>query len=37
MSARFVRVAEQGRETFTITVDGVKTQASVGDTLMVAC
>ena len=36
MTSRFVRVAETGRETFDLTVDGVVTQAAVGDTLMVA-
>lgn len=36
MSARFVRVAETGRTTFAITVDGVAMQAAEGDTLMVA-
>ncbi|MGH8782984.1 (2Fe-2S)-binding protein [Paraburkholderia sp.] len=36
MSARFVRVAETGRKTFAITVDGVETRAAEGDTLMVA-
>ncbi|AMH43747.1 MULTISPECIES: (2Fe-2S)-binding protein [Burkholderiaceae] len=36
MSGRFVRLAETGRKTFTITVDGVERQAAEGDTLMVA-
>lgn len=36
MSGRFVRVAEQGRETFAIQIDGVMAQAAEGDTLMVA-
>ncbi|MGF6754474.1 (2Fe-2S)-binding protein [Paraburkholderia sp. GAS334] len=36
MKARFVRVAETGRKQFSITVDGVTTQAAEGDTLMVA-
>jgi D-hydroxyproline dehydrogenase subunit gamma len=36
MSGRFVRLAETGRKTFTITVDGITRQAAVGDTLMVA-
>ncbi|MFP3563598.1 (2Fe-2S)-binding protein [Paraburkholderia sp. SIMBA_030] len=36
MSGRFVRVAETGRKTFPITVDGVVQQAAEGDTLMVA-
>lgn len=36
MNARFVRVAETGRKTFDITVDGIVTQAAEGDTLMVA-
>ena len=36
MSQRFVRVAETGRTTFAITVDGVAMQAAEGDTLMVA-
>jgi D-hydroxyproline dehydrogenase subunit gamma len=36
MSGRFVRVAEQGRRTFGIVIDGKPAQASEGDTLMVA-
>ncbi|MEX3934477.1 (2Fe-2S)-binding protein [Paraburkholderia phymatum] len=36
MNARFVRVAETGRKTFDITVDGLVTQVAEGDTLMVA-
>ncbi|CAN7726453.1 putative molibdopterin-dependent oxidoreductase YjgC [Paraburkholderia terricola] len=36
MSGRFVRLAEQGRKTFAITVDGVVCEAAEGDTLMVA-
>ncbi|MCX4163865.1 MULTISPECIES: (2Fe-2S)-binding protein [Paraburkholderia] len=36
MSGRFVRVAETGRRTFPVTVDGVVHQAAEGDTLMVA-
>lgn len=36
MNGRFVRVAETGRKTFPITVDGVVQQAAEGDTLMVA-
>jgi len=36
MSSRFVRVAETGRKTFDLIVDGVPTQAAEGDTLMVA-
>ena len=36
MSARFVRLAEQGRVTVRLTVDGVSIQALQGDTLMVA-
>jgi aerobic-type carbon monoxide dehydrogenase small subunit (CoxS/CutS family) len=36
MSGRFVRVAEQGRKTFAIQIDGVMAQAAEGDTLMVA-
>lgn len=36
MKARFVRVAETGRKTFDITIDGVVAQAAEGDTLMVA-
>jgi len=36
MSARFVRLAEQGRVTVRLTVDGVPIQALQGDTLMVA-
>ncbi|SAL31133.1 NAD(FAD)-dependent dehydrogenase [Caballeronia choica] len=36
MSGRFVRVAEQGRRTFAISIDGVRAEAAEGDTLMVA-
>ncbi|RKE39989.1 2Fe-2S iron-sulfur cluster protein [Paraburkholderia sp. BL23I1N1] len=36
MNGRFVRVAETGRKTFPITVDGVVREAAEGDTLMVA-
>jgi hypothetical protein len=36
MSGRFVRLAETGRKTFPITVDGVVREAAEGDTLMVA-
>jgi len=36
MTARFVRLAETGRATFDITIDGVVHQACVGDTLIVA-
>ena len=36
MSARFVRVAEAGRPTFNIVIDGRVAQAAEGDTLMVA-
>jgi len=36
MSARFVRLAEQGRVTVGLTVDGVPIRALQGDTLMVA-
>ncbi|WP_343676324.1 (2Fe-2S)-binding protein [Paraburkholderia heleia] len=36
MSARFVRVAETGRPTFEIEIDGRVAQAAEGDTLMVA-
>lgn len=36
MSARFVRLAEQGRVTVGLTVDGVPIKALQGDTLMVA-
>jgi len=36
MSARFVRLAEQGRATVSLTVDGVPIRALQGDTLMVA-
>jgi predicted molibdopterin-dependent oxidoreductase YjgC len=35
-SARFVRVAEQGRVAVTLSVDGRPVQALQGDTLMVA-
>lgn len=36
MSGRFVRVAEQGRPTFSILIDGVPCAAAQGDTLLVA-
>jgi predicted molibdopterin-dependent oxidoreductase YjgC len=36
MNQRFVRLAETGRKTFPITVDGVTREAAEGDTLMVA-
>ena len=36
MNGRFVRLAETGRKTFPITVDGVVREAAEGDTLMVA-
>ncbi|MGN8108702.1 (2Fe-2S)-binding protein [Paraburkholderia sp. 22098] len=36
MNQRFVRLAETGRKTFPITVDGVLREAAEGDTLMVA-
>ena len=36
MSGRFVRVAEKGRRTFEIVIDGRRTLAAAGDTLMVA-
>ena len=36
MNARFVRVAEAGRPTFDIVIDGHVAQAAEGDTLMVA-
>ncbi|SAL60500.1 NAD(FAD)-dependent dehydrogenase [Caballeronia terrestris] len=36
MSGRFVRVAEKGRRTFAITIDGARAEAAEGDTLMVA-
>ena len=36
MSGRFVRLAETGRKTFSIKVDGVVREASEGDTLMAA-
>ena len=36
MSARFQRLAETGRATFEIMVDGVPVTAYEGDTLMVA-
>lgn len=36
MNARFVRVAERGRKTFPITIDGVAREASEGDTVLVA-
>ncbi|HVW48914.1 MAG TPA: (2Fe-2S)-binding protein [Trinickia sp.] len=36
MNGRFVRVAERGRKTFTIKVDGVACEAAEGDTVLVA-
>ncbi|TDN63374.1 (2Fe-2S)-binding protein [Paraburkholderia sp. BL10I2N1] len=36
MNARFVRVAETGRKTFPVTIDGVVCEAAEGDTLIVA-
>ncbi|ASL46229.1 Hydrogen cyanide synthase subunit HcnA [Burkholderia sp. AD24] len=36
MNGRFVRLAETGRKTFAITVDGVAREAAEGDTLIVA-
>ena len=36
MSARFQRLAETGRGTFQITVDGMPVTAAEGDTLIVA-
>ena len=36
MSGRFVRVAEKGRRTFEIVIDGKRALAAEGDTLMVA-
>ena len=36
MSGRFVRVAEHGRATFVMTVDGVRCEAAEGDTVLVA-
>ncbi len=36
MSGRFVRVAERGRSTFKITIDGVACEAAEGDTVLVA-
>jgi len=36
MKGRFVRLAEQGRPTVSLTVDGAPIQALQGDTLMVA-
>ncbi|WP_028206458.1 (2Fe-2S)-binding protein [Paraburkholderia nodosa] len=36
MTARFVRVAETGRKTFGIAVDGDAVKAAEGDTLLVA-
>jgi aerobic-type carbon monoxide dehydrogenase small subunit (CoxS/CutS family) len=36
MNARFVRVAETGRPTFEILIDGRVERAAEGDTLMVA-
>jgi D-hydroxyproline dehydrogenase subunit gamma len=36
MNGRFVRVAEQGRKSFDILIDGRRTSALEGDTLMIA-
>ena len=36
MKGRFVRLAEQGRPTVSLTVDGIAIEALQGDTLMVA-
>ena len=36
MNGRFVRLAEQGRPTVSLTVDGAPIEALQGDTLMVA-
>lgn len=36
MKPRFVRLAETGRKTFPITVDGLAHEAAEGDTLLVA-
>lgn len=36
MKGRFVRLAEQGRPTVKLTVDGAPVEALQGDTLMVA-
>jgi NADH dehydrogenase/NADH:ubiquinone oxidoreductase subunit G len=36
VNGRFVRVAECGRKTFTIMVDGVGCEAAEGDTVLVA-
>lgn len=36
MNARFVRVAERGRKTFPITIDGMPCEAAQGDTVLVA-
>ena len=36
MNGRFVRLAEQGRPTVSLTVDGAAVEALQGDTLMVA-
>lgn len=36
MNGRFVRVAERGRNTFRIVVDGVSCEAAEGDTVLVA-
>src|SRR3712207_2277646 len=36
MSGRFVRLAETGRPSLSLTVDGKPVQALAGDTLMVA-
>ena len=36
MNGRFVRLAEQGRPTVSLTVDGATIEALQGDTLMVA-
>lgn len=36
MNGRFVRVAERGRSTFNMTIDGVACEAAQGDTVLVA-
>ncbi|WP_206956258.1 (2Fe-2S)-binding protein [Trinickia acidisoli] len=36
MNGRFVRVAERGRKTFKIMIDGVACDAAQGDTVLVA-
>jgi hypothetical protein len=36
MSGRFVRVAERGRRTFPIVIDGAACEATEGDTVLVA-